>query len=160
MSTHRRVAVVTGGTRGIGRACTAVLARDGFDVVFCGRDSSPGAEVEREVPGAKFVQADVCDPADVTRMFDVAAELGGGRIAALVNNAGQVVDREFGRMSSEEWDQMIEANSRSVFLTTRCALDALIASRGAVVLSERASYVNGVAIPVDGGETAGFGPGS
>jgi NAD(P)-dependent dehydrogenase (short-subunit alcohol dehydrogenase family) len=247
VTTEPRVAVVTGGTRGIGRACTSVLARDGFEVVFCGRDQAPGAEVEREVSGARFVQADVCDPADVTRMIEVATEIGGGRIAALVNNAGQVVDRAFGDLSSEEWDQMIEANSRSVFLTTQGALDALIGGRGAVVtissiagawgwrglaayaaskaslialtstlamelgdrvrfncicpgeiatrlmeeelrdpverakierripaarfgapeeiaevaaflLSERASYVNGVAIPVDGGETAGFGP--
>jgi NAD(P)-dependent dehydrogenase (short-subunit alcohol dehydrogenase family) len=128
-----RVAIVTGGTHGIGRACTELLTRDGFTVVFAGRDAGVGAEVQDAVTGSHYVKSDVCEPAQVDRLVAVASELGGGRIAALVNNAGQVSSGPFHEGTVEQWDHQLEVNARSVYLLTRAAISALRAARGAVV---------------------------
>lgn len=129
----RPVALITGGTRGIGRACVETLARDGFSVVCAGRERAAGERCEAEVPNCRFVRADVADPEAVARLVARAAELGGGRIDALVNNAGTVNAGFFATSSVEDWDHHMNVNARSVFLVTRAALDPLVAARGAVV---------------------------
>lgn len=128
-----RVAIVTGGTHGIGRACTELLTRDGFTVVFAGRDTDAGAEVQEVIAGSRYVNSDVCEPAQVDRLVAVASELGGGCIAGLVNNAGQVRSGPFDQGGVEEWDHQLEVNARSVYLVTRAAIGALRAAGGAVV---------------------------
>jgi NAD(P)-dependent dehydrogenase (short-subunit alcohol dehydrogenase family) len=130
---HARAALVTGGTRGIGRACVAALARDGFSVVFTGRDADAGRAAERAVPGAVFEFGDVKDAAAIERAVSRACDVGGGRLHALVNNAGQVYRGTFDETSEEEWDRMIAENAKSVFMVTRGAIAGLRAAHGAVV---------------------------
>jgi NAD(P)-dependent dehydrogenase (short-subunit alcohol dehydrogenase family) len=127
------VALVTGGTRGIGRACVDALARDGFKVVFSGRDKGLGRVVEEEVAGSRFIRADVEDADALRALVDAAVDAGGGRLGALVNNAGQTRRVRFATSTVADWDHLMRVNARSVYLVTRYALDALIAGRGAVV---------------------------
>ena len=117
-----RVAVVTGGTRGIGLAIARLLADDGASVVVSGRD--PGrlesAAKELEALGASVlaVAADAAKREDADRLVEAARERF-GRIDVLVNNAGITRDQLLVRMKDADWDTVMETNLRGVFLMTR-----------------------------------------
>lgn len=128
-----RMAIVSGGTHGIGAACVERLAADGYSVVFTGRDDVAGAQLEQAVHGARFVHCDVTSPSDVERAVEVALRLGEGRIAAVVNNAGATSRSAFHDTTIEDWDRLFATNARSVYLLTRHAIEGLLAARGAVV---------------------------
>ena len=125
--------IVTGGTRGIGRACVEQLARGGARVVFTGRDRDAGAQIERSVAGATYAACDVGLEADCRRAVDAAMTLGNGRIDGLVNNAGMSSRVSFAEAVVADWDKMMAVNARSAFLFTKFALPGLIAAKGAVV---------------------------
>lgn len=125
--------IVTGGTHGIGRASVEVLVRAGHRVVLTGRDAAAGAAVASANPGAVFVAGDVANPDDCRRVVDAALEIGGGRLAGLVNNAGMGRRVSFAAAEVEDWDVLMDVNARSAFLFIRHALAGLIAGRGAVV---------------------------
>lgn len=131
---NRAVALVTGGTHGIGRACVLSLSRAGYDVVFMGRGDDGAAEVQRECPGVtKFISGDVRSADDAKAVVGAALELGSGRIKALVNNAGQTRRSGFLETTVEDWDALMAVNARSAYLFSRHAMDGLMAARGAVV---------------------------
>ena len=117
-----RVAMVTGGTRGIGLAIARLLADDGASVVVSGRD--PGrletAAKELEALGASVlaVAADAAKREDADRLVEAARERF-GRIDVLVNNAGITRDQLLVRMKDADWDTVMETNLRGVFLMTR-----------------------------------------
>jgi 3-oxoacyl-[acyl-carrier protein] reductase len=119
-----KVAVVTGGTRGIGLAIARLLADDGASVVVSGRD--PGrlesAAKELETSGASVlaVAADAGKREDADRLVDAAKERF-GRLDVLVNNAGITRDQLLVRMKDDDWDQVLDTNLRGVFLMTRAA---------------------------------------
>ena len=120
--------IVTGGTRGIGRACVEHLAREGARVVFTGRDCDAGRQIEHSVAAATYVACDVSVEADCRRAVDTALELGNGRIDGLVNNAGMSSRVAFAASVAADWDNMMAVNARSAFLFTRFALPGLIAA--------------------------------
>ena len=128
-----RIAVVTGSSRGIGRATALTLARMGADVTINYRSDVEGAEQARaEIAAlgrrAIAVQADVSLEEDVARLFQrVEAELGPTTI--LVNNAGTTHDRLILQMKLEEFDGVLAANLRSAFLCTRAALRTMLRAR-------------------------------
>lgn len=128
-----RVALVTGGTRGIGRACVATLVRDGYTVVFTGRDEPAGRLVEREIPGTSFAPGDILDRAPARRALDQVVSLGDGNLHALVNNAGQSHRAAFTDTTMDQWDRLMDVNARSVFAMIGWAMPALLAAGGAVV---------------------------
>ncbi|WP_329619130.1 3-oxoacyl-ACP reductase FabG [Streptomyces sp. NBC_01255] len=108
------VALVTGGSRGIGRAVAVRLARDGFDVALCFRSDGAAAEVVaeevREVGRRVLVRrVDVADRGGV-RGFVADVEAGFGPITAVVASAGIVRDRSLMLMSDEEWDSVVRTN--------------------------------------------------
>lgn len=125
--------IVTGGTHGIGRACVEYLASERTPVIFTGRDSEAGAEIEHSVSGATYVACDVAIETDCRRAVDTALSLGRGRIDGLVNNAGMSSRVSFAESASGDWDRIMTVNARSAFLFTRFAIEGLIAARGAVV---------------------------
>lgn len=125
--------IVTGGTHGIGAAVVRRVACDGLPVLFTGRDEQAGVALQQAVPNSTFCVADVADPQAVASAVDRALDLGGGRIAGLVNNAGTSSRVAFADMDLAEWDRVFATNTRAVFLFTRSALPGLIAARGAVV---------------------------
>ena len=120
-----QVAVVTGGSRGIGRACVLALAAEGADVVVNYVANEQAAEACRTAAAALgvraiAVRADVGDPVQAQHLVATAeAEL--GRIDILVNNAGIARSRTISRMSIEDWDDVIRTNLSSAFYCTQAA---------------------------------------
>ncbi|MCB4825074.1 SDR family oxidoreductase [Roseicella aerolata] len=121
-----RVALVTGGARGIGAAVAARFAADGWRVVIADRD------LARPAHPARCVQADVSDEAAVTGLVEgiLAAE---GRLDALVCNAGYMVRKPIRDLTLAEWNGVLGTNLTSTFLLVRAAEGMLRAASGAVV---------------------------
>ena len=117
-----KVAIVTGGNRGIGLAIARLLAEDGASVVVSGRDAArlDAAVKELESLGAPAlgVPADATKREDADRLVEVTRERF-GRIDVLVNNAGITRDQLLVRMKDDDWDQVLDTNLRGVFLMTR-----------------------------------------
>ncbi len=124
-----QVAVVTGASRGIGRACAIELARHGANVVVnytANEDAANATKNEIEALGAKafVVQADV-SKADQAKALIEAAEKEFGKVDILVNNAGVNRDRTIQRMSPAEWDEVIETDLSSMFYCTNAAVTGM-----------------------------------
>ena len=117
-----KVAIVTGGTRGIGLAIARLLAEDGASVVVSGRDAArlEAAVKELESLGAPAmaVAADAAKREDADRLVEATRERF-GRLDVLVNNAGITRDQLLVRMKDDDWDQVLDTNLRGVFLMTR-----------------------------------------
>ena len=122
-------ALVTGASRGIGRAIAAELANAGASVVFSYRTGAAEAETLAGEIGGLAVHADVSDPESAAALVREAGELD-----ILVNNAGVTRDGLLVRMSDEDWDTVIDTNLASVFYTCRAAVRGMMKRRsGAVV---------------------------
>jgi 3-oxoacyl-[acyl-carrier protein] reductase len=138
VSTDRRVALITGASRGIGAAIALRLARDGFDLAlnWVGEQSRDNeAEAEAIAENARALDAEsVCVEADVTDRDAVAAMVedvakGLGPVAALVNNAGITRDRTLRKLPPEDWDRVLEVNLTGAFNCCRAVADGM-AERG------------------------------
>lgn len=117
-----KVAVVTGATRGIGRAVAAALLRKGAAVVAAGRDAAAGGRLERDLgPGVRFLEGDVASEEDCNRLVEGAMKLR-GRLDILVNNAGMISSGNVEETSAEAWDRIFDVNLRGAFLCTRATL--------------------------------------
>lgn len=133
MNPVRRVALVTGAGRGIGRAIALELAAKGNRVVINYRTSAAGSEelvkIIRESGGEAIAfQADVSIPGDVVRLFSRIEE-NLGPVDILVNNAGITRDGLLLRMKDSDWSEVITTNLESVFLTTRQAARSMVRAR-------------------------------
>ena len=133
-----KVALVTGGSRGIGRAIALKLASLGADVAICGRDATKLNATEAEIR-ATGVQT-IAIAADVTHASEVAAliervETKLGRIHVLVNNAGIGVFGPVHEKSEEEWDRLMNTNLKSVFLVSRAAVPGMIQRGGGDIIN-------------------------
>jgi 3-oxoacyl-[acyl-carrier protein] reductase len=136
---EKRVALVTGGSRGIGRAMVVALARDGHRVAVNYTSNARAAdevvsEVEAAGGEAMAVQGDVGDDAAVAHLFATVEEAYGPPLI-LVNNAGITRDQLLARMSAEDFDQVIRTNLRSAYLCTKTALRAMLRARWGRVIS-------------------------
>lgn len=128
-----RTALITGGSRGIGRSIALNLAAHGADVavnysVSKDEAESVAAEVGKTGRKAIAVQADVTKPEDVERMVKEAID-GLGRLDILVNNAGANRDTLMLRMSLADWDDVMNLNLRAVFLCTKAVLRPMMRER-------------------------------
>jgi 3-oxoacyl-[acyl-carrier protein] reductase len=122
-------ALVTGGSRAIGRAIVLELARAGASVVVGYRSGKDEAESVAEEAGGRAVQADVSDPEEAAGLVAEA-----GEPDVLVNNAGLTRDGLLPRMPDEDWRDVIETNLSSVFYTCRAAVRPMMKRRaGAIV---------------------------
>src|SRR5680860_1174780 len=115
-----RTVVVTGASRGIGRAVALQLARSGAQVVAGARDEADLGLLEAEHDGIRTHRLDVRDPASVEAFCAFA--LAPGPIDALVNNAGVGVFGPVGELTVEAGDRAFEVHARDTFLTTRALL--------------------------------------
>jgi 3-oxoacyl-[acyl-carrier protein] reductase len=124
-----KVAIVTGGSRGIGAEVAGRLAEDGAAVVVSGRDGDrlqrTVREWETQGRAVLGVVADAANREDCERLVNTAKQHF-GRVDVLVNNAGVTHDQLLVRMTDEDWDRVIEVNLRSAFLMTRAVSKALV----------------------------------
>ena len=149
MAERRKLALITGGSRGIGRAACVRLARDGYDIVFSYR-SGPDAAAETERlcaeagAAARGVQADVRDPEDCARLLACAAEAGNGEVDVLVNNAGITRDGLLVSMKDDAFNDVIDVNLRGTFYMMRGAAKLMLrAKKGRIINISSVSGVMG-----------------
>jgi 3-oxoacyl-[acyl-carrier protein] reductase len=130
-----KVVVVTGGSRGIGRACAVAFAKAGATVVltYAGNDAAAEEAVRLAGAKAKAVKFDVADTAACARAIaDVLAQH--GRLDVLVNNAGVAVDGLSMRVTDEDWDRQLDTNLKGAFALARAAARPMMKQRsGAIV---------------------------
>jgi len=130
-----KAAIVTGGTRGIGRAIAERLLREGASVAICGRSAESTARAVSEMKPLGRIYgcaADVSDYGQVRALFEaVAREF--GRLDILVNNAGEGVFRKVGEMTPEDWHRNIDLNLNGPFYCSREALSRFGADGGYIV---------------------------
>ncbi len=138
MTLQGKVAVVTGGSRGIGRAVATVLAREGAVITLCARDrvllEKVAAELESSGVQALAVQADVTRASEVEQMIGACVERF-GQVDILVNNAGITRDNLLLRMKDEEWDAVLSTNLKGVFHCTRAVLRPMIKQRSGRIIN-------------------------
>ena len=124
-----RTALVTGSTRGIGRAIAETLTEAGARVAVVGRDPAKAAEVAAVVGGsAQGFGADVSNPASVVALVE-AVESAFGQIDILVNNAGLTRDNILFRIKDDDWDMVLDANLRGAFIAIRAASRGMMKRR-------------------------------
>lgn len=132
-----RVAIVTGGTRGIGRAISLQLAQAGARLIVNYLSNDEAAEaLVRDLGEAAviLVKGDVGKVETAQRAVDEALARF-GRLDILVNNAGRTADNLLIRMTEEEWDSVIDTNLRSIFLWTRAAVRPMLRQRYGRIIS-------------------------
>ncbi|WP_328930657.1 3-oxoacyl-[acyl-carrier-protein] reductase (plasmid) [Streptomyces sp. NBC_00190] len=134
-----RVALVSGGSRGIGRATVRALARDGFDVAFCYRSDEDAAR-SLEKTGQEFgvrvvgTRADVAD-GDAVRAWIEATEDGLGPVDAAVTAAGITRDNPLVLMDDEQWRQVIDTNLDGVYHVCRAVVFGMMKRRGGAIVN-------------------------
>jgi 3-oxoacyl-[acyl-carrier protein] reductase len=145
-----KVAIVTGGARGIGGAIAAAFAVEGADVVIADRlDESAAAPVVAEIEAAGrravFVPTDVSDETQVRAMVDRAYEEF-GNVDILVNNAGTFSQHFFHELPVEEFDRVLSINLRAVFLCTRFVLPRMLerGSGNVINIASQLGQIGGV----------------
>ncbi len=120
-----KVALVTGGAQGIGKAIALLLARNGADIAVSDINLEKARETADEVRqmgrDSLAIEANVADLKDVERMMDAIVERF-GRIDILVNNAGITSDRLILRMTEEDWDTVLAVNLKGTFNCTKTAI--------------------------------------
>jgi L-rhamnose 1-dehydrogenase len=133
-----KVAIVTGATRGIGRAIAVRFGQEGARVCVVGRDPDMGAETVRLVAAtgseALFVPTDVSDSGQVQHMVDAVVDRW-GRIDVLVNNAAICPFEDFLEMSESLWDQVLATNLKGYFLCSQSVARVMVeqGSRGRII---------------------------
>ena len=130
------IALVTGGSRGIGLAIASALAEDGATVVVVGRDGERAREAAEGLPGEghRGYACDVADADAVKATVDEAQE-DLGYITIRVNNAGITRDNLLLRMKEDEWDRVMEVNLKGAFHTTKAVSRGMMRARGGVILN-------------------------
>lgn len=148
-----RIALITGGNRGIGRAIALAFARAGVDIGLCYRtrkDEARDTKAEVAATGRRcFVaQADVTEPADVTSLVSYV-EQHLGPIDILVNNAGLIRPQPLEAITERDWDEIQDANLKSAFLMTQAVVAGMRVRRwGRIInLSSVAAQLGGVVGP-------------
>jgi NAD(P)-dependent dehydrogenase (short-subunit alcohol dehydrogenase family) len=133
-----KVAFITGGGTGIGRACAVLFAKEGAQVVVTGRRNEPLRDAVREIEQSGGQALAITG--DVTRRESVESALSGaveyfGRLNVIVNNAGAVVVADADHTSDEDWHSVIEANLTGTFLVSRAALPILRKAGGGSIVN-------------------------
>lgn len=138
MELTNKVAIVTGGNKGIGKAISLRLAEEGADVVLAARDTKAADEVVRKVKqkGRRSFSAktDVTQSDQVEAMVKKAMDEF-GRIDVLVNNAGQILKVETVKTKVADWNNIINVNVKGTFLCSRAVLPHMIRQKGGKIIN-------------------------
>ena len=135
----RKIALITGGSRGIGAACVRAFAEDGYAVAFLYNQSSSKAEalVRSLRAEGRDVAAFQCDVADAAQVKSVVAEIlrTYRRVDALVNCAGIAHIGLFTDMNEDDWDHLFAVNVRSAFSVTKAVLPGMISRQAGTIVN-------------------------
>ncbi len=135
---ERKVALITGSGRGIGKAIALKLAQDGMNIVVCDIDEASIAATAQEIEqlGVKAiaVKVDVTNSDEVNRLFEAAINAF-GRVDVLVNNAGITRDNLIIRMSENEWDSVIAVNLKGSFNCLKAAAKLMMKQRSGKIVN-------------------------
>ena len=134
-----KVALITGGSRGIGAAIVRKFAKEGANVAFTYRSSAEKAiEIQKEIEElgvkAEAIQSDAADYEQAEALIKQVLE-NFGKIDILINNAGITKDTLMLRMGEDQWDQVIQVNLKSVFNLTKHALRSMLKNRGGSIIN-------------------------
>ena len=129
-SLEGKTALVTGASRGIGRAVAVELAGAGASIVVGYRSGREEAEALAQEINGRAVQADVSEPADAARLVEEAGDLD-----ILVNNAGVTRDGVLARMSDDDWRVVLETNLSAVFYTCRAVTRGMMKRRAGSIVN-------------------------
>jgi NAD(P)-dependent dehydrogenase (short-subunit alcohol dehydrogenase family) len=143
MRLQNKVALITGGTSGIGEAVAELFASDGARVAITGRNDSRGHAVTARIleSGGKaiFVRTDVRHAAECKRAVDATLS-SFGRLDILFNNAGVFFPQTALECSEEEWDLQIDINLKGTFLMSKYALEPMIAQGGGIIINNSSGW--------------------
>ncbi len=133
-----KIAVITGGAKGIGKATVQKFAAEGATVIIADFDEVNGSATASEVADAggqaDFVKVDVSDSESVGNLFGVI-EQNYGRVDILVNNAGILLDSTLKKLDQEKFDKVIDVNLKGVFLCTQATVALMDPEKGGVILN-------------------------
>ena len=143
MRLANKVALITGGTSGIGEATALLFAREGAAVAVAGRSEERGrkvvAGIEKSGGKAIFILADVRRADDCRRAVDHTVRAF-GRLDVLLNNAGVYYPHDTLECSEEEWDLQLDINLKGAFLMSKFALPGMIAQGGGVIVNNSSGW--------------------
>jgi NAD(P)-dependent dehydrogenase (short-subunit alcohol dehydrogenase family) len=143
MRLENKVALITGGTSGIGEATAVLFAQEGANVTVTGRDEKRGrAVVEKIMNGggkAIFIRSDVRQAADCRAAVDETLRAF-GRLNILFNNAGVFFPHTAVDCSQEEWDLQMDINLKGTFLMSKAALPHMIEQRSGVIINNSSGW--------------------
>lgn len=139
-----KVAVITGGANGLGKATALLFSEHGAKIVIVDVNPDAGDKVVSEITGnggiALFIKTDISKSAEVNKMIDnVIAKYGG--IDILINNAGILADAQLIKMTEEEWDRVIDINLKGIFLCGQAAAKVMIEKENGGVIINTSSVV-------------------
>lgn len=133
-----KVALVTGGSRGIGRAIALRLAAEGADLAICARNAAAAGDVAAEIEalGRRCLvrQTDVADTEQAAALVAATIEEL-GRLDVLVNNAGVTRDNLLMRMKEEDWDEVLAINLKGAFNCAKAAVRPMLKARGGRIVN-------------------------
>ena len=146
MRLEGKVAIVTGGASGIGRATVELFAREGAKVAVADQDGPGASRVAEEIgPAALAVRTDVSRSAEAKALVE-ATVARFGRLDVLVNNAGFGFTGTVESIDETDWDRLMAVNLKGVFLCSKYAIPAMVAAGGGAIVNT-GSYTANVGIP-------------
>ncbi len=134
-----KAALVTGASRGIGKAIALAFAKQGANVALCATSLDALQEVHSEIERIRegssiFMQVNVTNGDEVSQMVKKTLD-SWGRVDILVNNAGTTRDNLLALMTEKEWDEVLSTNLKSVFLTTKACARPMVKQRSGVIIN-------------------------
>lgn len=143
MRLPNKVALITGGTSGIGEATAILFAKEGASVAIAGRDQQRGDEVCNSIirSGGKaiFIQADIRKAEECRQAVDQTINTF-GRIDVLFNNAGVFYPHTALECSEKEWDEQLDVNLKGTFLMSKFALPDMIQRRSGIIINNSSGW--------------------
>jgi len=142
MSKNKKVAIVTGASRGIGKAIAIKLMESNYNVIgVFNKNDELAFELEKQFPRLTMIKGDVGKEKDVQRIIEKVIEKN-GKLDLVINNAGINLFGEIEKFETEDWDKMIDTNLKSVFLFSKYSIPYLkIAGDGMIInISSRIGF--------------------
>ena len=128
-----KIAVVTGGGRGIGKAIVHHYSDEGATVIIAEFDENSGKETAESV-GGYFIKTDISDEESVTSLFEYV-KTKFSRLDILVNNAGILQDSTLKKLKPDQFDEVIDVNLRGTYLCGKAAADIMVEQKGGVIIN-------------------------